>query len=282
MTDLERVGSVTGFGRAGCDITNFEELDHLITKLHPDIIVNAAAYTQTEKAEAEADRCFAVNAQGPRNLAAAALAHGATLIHYSTDYVFDGKSERAYGETDAPNPLSVYGRSKLAGEDNIIDSGASSLILRIGWLYSDDDQSFLGRIMAQMFKKEELRVVDDQFGAPTSASLVSNLTARILEAGDLNSGGAIVHLACTGKTSWFDFAHEILTLAQEAKLDIRTKRIIPVPSAEFNLIADRPKYSVLDTTKWTNRFAIELPSWQEELGDVFRSYLVTHNLAALA
>lgn len=285
-TELSRVANVTAVARSDCDISDVESVAQTVRRVRPDLIVNGAAYTAVDRAESEPRACQAANADGPKNLAEAAEQCGAGLIHFSTDYVFDGENETPYSESDSPQPLGVYGQSKLAGEANVLAGEAPSLILRIGWLYSDDERSFLGRIMQQLMEKEELRVVNDQTGTPTSASLIARLTADLVAlmendaAGFLKHGGGIVHLACQGQGTWFDFAEEVIKQASKANIGFRAKRIVPISSSEFPLIAARPTNSVLDTSVWQSRFDLDLPSWQEDLAGVFEAYLARINQTA--
>ncbi len=243
------------------DLAKPDQIAAAVRSVKPDIIVNAAAYTAVDKAESEPEAAFAVNAAAPGLLAERAKRAGALLIHYSTDYVFDGAKEMPYVEEDQANPLNVYGRSKLAGEQAIGDVGGRYLILRTSWVYAARGRNFLLTIRRLLKEKDELRVVSDQIGAPTSAGALANATAELLRQRNptaLGNARGIYHVTATGHTSWHGFAVEIARLERAP----REIRLVPIASSEYPLPACRPKNSRLSNEKLFLRFGVALPSWQ--------------------
>ncbi len=215
-----------------------------------------------------------MNARALAQIGAWAAAHGALAIHFSTDYVFDGRSTRAYRENDATAPLGVYGRSKLAGEDALRESGCDHLIIRTAWVYATRGHNFLRTMLRLAAERDELRIVADQRGAPTSARLIADATAlalarllarRTCERGKLHG---TYHLCAAGECSWFDFAVAIFARVQAAGLIERTPRLVPISSAEYPTRARRPAYSVLDNSKLRDAFGLHLPPWQQGLDAV--------------
>ncbi len=263
--ELERalapLGELAAYDRAILDLAKPDQIAAAVRSVKPDIIVNAAAYTAVDKAESEAEAAFAVNAVAPGLLAEGAKRAGALLIHYSTDYVFDGTKEMPYVEEDPPNPLNVYGRSKLAGEQAISDVGGRYLILRTSWVYAARGKNFLLTIRRLLKKKDELRVVSDQIGAPTSAGALANATAQLLRRRNsmaLDNARSIYHVTAAGHTSWHGFAVEIARL-EGAPREIR---LAPIASSEYPLPACRPRNSRLSNEKLFRSFGVALPSWQ--------------------
>jgi len=254
--------------RDQCDLARPDTLTALVNSLRPDVIVNAAAYTAVDKAEDETDLAMTVNARAPGALAAAAHRHSALLVHYSTDYVFDGTKVGAYSETDMPNPRSAYGRSKLAGEEAIRAAGADHLIFRTSWVFAARGKNFLRTILRLAGEREELRIVADQFGAPTWARLIAEVTALALgqELARKKNGGlesATFNLTAAGETSWHGFASAIIAAARArgAKLSCRT--VVPITTAEYPLPAARPANSRLAGARLTERYALALPKWED-------------------
>ena len=243
-----------------------ELLGALVNTLQPDVIVNAAAYTAVDKAEQQRDLAFAINAVAPGELAKAARRHNALLVHYSTDYVFDGKKPAPYLEDDAPNPLNVYGRSKLAGDEAIRASGADHLILRTSWVYAARGTNFLKTILRLAGEREELRIVADQFGAPTWARLVAEVTALALHQ-DLprrKSGGfdrGIFNVTAAGETSWHGIASAIVSTARERGATLKCRNVVPITSAEYPVPAARSANSRLSGGKLAKRYGLEMPGW---------------------
>lgn len=251
-------GELTCFDRQGFDLRDPAGMEGKIRALKPDVIVNAAAYTAVDRAEQEPEAAFAVNHFGVRELARQSKAADALLVHFSTDYVFDGEKPSPYVESDAPNPLGVYGRSKLEGERAIAASGCRHFIFRTSWVYARSGRNFVNAILAAAKTKPELRVVDDQRGAPTSAGMIAAAVARILADPALaNKPSGIYHLTAAGETTWHGFAGEIL---RHAGLDVPLKA---VSTAEYGAAAPRPRNSLLDNAKLRATFGIALEGWRE-------------------
>jgi len=252
-----------------CELADCDDplgLAALVERVRPDVVVNAAAYTAVDRAEQERDAAWRVNAEAPRVLAAACARQGARLVHYSTDYVFDGRGTRPYREDDPPNPLGVYGASKLAGEDAVRASGASHMIFRTAWVYAAHSHNFLRTMLRLGGERDVLRVVADQVGTPTPASLIADVTANALTHPSAPIG--TWHLTAEGQTTWHGFAEAIFASAVRRGLLPRAPRVDAIPSTEYPTPAARPAYSVLDTHRVRATFGISLPAWQDGLGDV--------------
>ena len=257
---------------AGADaVADFDDppsLASLIAQAAPDVVVNAAAYTAVDKAEGEVDAAHRVNAEAPAAIAQACVARDALLVHYSTDYVFDGSATRPYREDDATAPLGAYGASKLAGEHAIRASGARHAILRTAWVYAAHGKNFLLTMLRLAGERDELRVVADQFGAPTPAGWIADATAEILGQGIRESG--TWHLAAGGQTSWHAFAEAIVDEAHALRLLARKPFVTPIATADYPTPARRPAYSVLDATRLRRDFGIAPPAWREGLRQTLR------------
>lgn len=266
---LAPLGQVVALDRTACDLANPGSLREVVRTLQPRIIVNPAAYTAVDKAESESLLAFAVNADAVSVLAEEARSLGALLVHYSTDYVFDGTKAGAYTEADAVNPQSVYGRSKLAGEQAIAGSGAQALVLRTSWVAGAHGGNFAKTMLRLGKERESLRVIADQFGAPTTASLIADVTALLVRQwlhGRLgNDSLGCYHLAAAGETTWFDYAVEVLQYAKARGADLKVDpaKIEAIPSSEYPLPAPRPANSRLDTRRLRETFGIHLPDWQQ-------------------
>lgn len=245
------------------DLDQPQALPALVRQIAPDVVVNAAAYTAVDRAESEPEAAFRANAEAPAALAQGCAATGALLVHYSTDYVFDGRSARPYREDDATAPLGVYGMSKRAGEEAIRASGARHMILRTAWVYAAHGHNFLRTMLRLAGEREELRVVADQVGAPTPAAWIAEATGQLLRQGAQASG--TWHLTAAGETSWHGFAQAIMDEAQAAGLLTRRPRVLPITTAEYPTAARRPAYSVLDTAKLQQDFGIAPPAWRDGL-----------------
>jgi dTDP-4-dehydrorhamnose reductase len=235
----------------------------LVERIAPDVVVNAAAYTVVDQAEADADAAFQVNAAAPAAIAQACAARAALLLHYSTDYVFDGCATRPYREDDATVPLGVYGASKLAGEEAIRAGGARHAILRTAWVYAAHGRNFLRTMLRLAGERDELRVVADQFGAPTPAAWIADATASLLHHGIRESG--TWHLTAAGETSWHGFAVAIVDEAHALGLIERKPRVTAIATADYPTPARRPAYSVLDTARLRRYFGITPPDWRAGL-----------------
>lgn len=266
---LAPLGEVHAYGRADLDLADRDALISACRSLAPGLIVNAAAYTAVDKAEAETALAEAVNGRAPGILAGEARRLDALLVHYSTDYVFDGKSRRPYREEDATGPLNAYGRSKLSGERAILESGCKHLVLRTSWVYGPRGRNFLVTMLALAATREELRVVDDQRGAPTSSIFLAEATARALRA--IPSAGVasgIYHLSAAGATTWAGFARAIFARAA-ARPGFRAPRVVPIATSEYPTPARRPRYSVLSHGKFAAAFGFEPDPWEDQLDACF-------------
>jgi dTDP-4-dehydrorhamnose reductase len=247
------------------DFTNPEGIAATVRALRPDVIVNAAAHTAVDKAEAEPDLARLLNANTPGVLAEEAAKCGAWLVHYSTDYVFDGSGSRPWREDDAPAPLSVYGRTKLEGEQLIQQACAKHLILRTSWVYAARGGNFAQTMLRLAKERERLTVIDDQFGAPTGADLLADCTAHaIAHLQRRPEDAGLYHLVAAGETNWFHYTNEVLAQALKAQpaIQLVVKEIAPVPTSAFPTAAVRPHNSRLDTTRFQQTFGLTLPTWQ--------------------
>lgn len=268
---LEASYSLTVASREDCDLSNIQAVRELLETTHPELIVNTAAYTAVDTAETHRDEAFAVNATAPEVMAAWAARHCAALIHYSTDYVFDGSGEHPWREGDPPSPINVYGESKLAGDRAVLASGASAVILRTGWLYDGAGRNFLNAILRQAEEHEELRVVSDQFGAPTTATVLAEITTGILQslgenlAAELAARGGCVNATTSGAVSWHGFAEAIVEEARLLGCELAVGQIVPVASSEFDVTAKRPLNSRLSLERLATVFGIHPPNWRTAL-----------------
>lgn len=266
---LSQLGTIVAPDRQQLDLSHLEMIAPCVQHVHPNLIINAAGYTAVDRAEEEPDLADRVNGEAPGVLAAQAKKCGAAIIHYSTDYVFDGTKASPYVPDDKPNPISAYGRSKLLGEQSVMKSGAEALVLRLSWVYGLRRSNFLRAILDQAEKRDRLTVVNDQHGCPTWCRLVAEWTAAILNNSfQMEPGGAsfigsagLYHLSCTGKTTWFEFARRIIEMAD---LD-RTVDVSPCTTAEYPRPAQRPKQSVLDCSKTIKTFNLEPCNWDDAL-----------------
>ncbi len=247
------------------DLTNLAGLKQTIRDIAPDIIVNAAAYTAVDKAESEPDLAYVINALAPELLAQEAKRSGAWLVHYSTDYVFDGSGDQPRLETATTGPLNVYGQSKLAGEAAIIGSGCQHLIFRTSWVYAARGNNFAKTMLKLAQERESLSVINDQIGAPTGADLLADVTAHAVRSALLRPElSGLYHLVASGQTSWHGYASFVIDYARQAGIDIKvaTAAIQAVASNAFVTAAQRPLNSRLDTHKLQNTFDLHLPHWQ--------------------
>ncbi|MGO4323244.1 dTDP-4-dehydrorhamnose reductase [Pseudomonas sp. KB_12] len=262
---LSGLGELTVRGSDQLDLAQPDSLRAPIEALKPGLIINAAAHTAVDQAESEPERAFAINATAPGILAQAAVALGVPLIHYSTDYVFDGLKPAPYTEDDTPNPLSVYGRSKLAGENAIRQVGGQHLILRTSWVYSTEGRNFLLTMQRLLQEKPQLRVVADQVGAPTWAGTIADSTAKLIERWQAGQPGAwgTYHLTARGETSWFGFAQAI----GENLLDRHKPcaQLEPIESSAYPTPAPRPLNSRLDCMRLLKEWGVSQPDWQSAL-----------------
>lgn len=249
-----------------CEIADFSQPDTLpalLARTSPDVVVNAAAYTAVDRAEQEVELVFRINAEAPDVLAAACAARGATFVHYSTDYVFDGQGTRPYREDDTTSPLGVYGASKLAGEIAVLSSGARHMIFRTAWVYAAHSQNFLRTMLRVGAERDTLRVVADQVGTPTPAALLADVTAQALRADAAPSG--LWHATPAGQASWHAFAEAIFEGAVARGLLARAPEVEAITTADYPTPAARPAYSVLDCGALQHDFGIVLPDWRSGL-----------------
>jgi dTDP-4-dehydrorhamnose reductase len=270
MAAFGPVANVLAPTRTELDLEHPETLRAAVRSLRPDIVLNAAAYTAVDRAEKDVERCTAVNALAPATLAEETARSNALLIHYSTDYVFDGTKRSPYVEDDDPAPLNVYGRTKLAGERAIAAAGGPHVILRTSWIYGTTGTNFLRTMLRLASEQPEIRVVHDQVGAPTwsrrLAWATAQLVARWPSAGGEEASG-VYHLSAAGSTTWYEFACAILT-SESGPHARRPVRVVPTTSREFVTPAARPSYSLLDNGKVRNRFGVVMPDWRSDLNEV--------------
>lgn len=245
------------------DLSIAGDAGRMVERLSPDLVVNAAAWTAVDKAETEREAAFRANAGAVEELAMACAARGVPLVHYSTDYVFDGTGTKPYLPTDPTAPLGVYGQSKLAGEEAIRRSGARHLILRTAWVYGLHGHNFLRTMLRLGAERDELRVVADQVGCPTPAWLIADVTATIVQQG-IGDGGTH-HLVADGQTSWHGFAEAIMDEAFAAGLLATRPRVLPITTADYPTPAARPAWSVLDTGSLRQGWGVALPEWRSAL-----------------
>lgn len=260
---LALLGSLQAAGRAQADLEQPDGLRRLVDQVQPTVIVNAAAHTAVDRAESEPDRAHAINAMAPGLLAQLAAERGAWLVHYSTDYVFDGSGSRAWVEDDPTGPLSVYGRTKLAGEDAIRTSGARHLIFRTSWVYAARGGNFARTMLRLAAERDTLRVIDDQIGAPTGADLIADVTAHAIRQAMAQGTTGTFHLAPAGHTSWHGYAQFVFEAARRLKPDLALKvqAVEAIPTSAYPTPAQRPLNSRLDTTRLQSTFGLQLPHW---------------------
>jgi len=270
---LAPLGALVATTRSGtladgtpCETADFnqpESLVALLDRVQPSIVVNAAAYTAVDRAEEERDAAFRANAEAPGVIARWCAAAGVPMVHYSTDYVFNGQGTRPYREDDATGPLGVYGASKLAGEQAIREAGGRHLIFRTAWVYASHSANFLRTMLRVGAERDVLRVVADQVGTPTPAALIAEVTAQALKHPGQLSG--TWHLTANGETSWHGFAEAIFAEAVAAGKLARAPKVEAISTAEYPTPAKRPAYSHLDVSKLESDFGITLPDWQQGL-----------------
>lgn len=268
-TELQRsfagTGEVKACGRDTADLSKPEELRRLIAELRPAIILNAAAYTAVDRAESEPELAMAINGYAPRVLAEEAAKLDALLVHYSTDYVFDGSKKSPWVEDDPTNPLNVYGRTKLAGEEAIREVGGKHLIFRTSWVYGPHGHNFLRTMLRLSDERDLLKIVDDQAGAPTSSAVIADATRAIVDkVGAMESAFGRYHMTCAGETTWCGFAKEIFAQYQ-SRSDASVPQVFPIPSSEYPTPAVRPANSVLSNEKLQYTFGVSLPDWRAAL-----------------
>ncbi len=288
---LPRLGEVVAPGRHELDLLDTNSIRRAVREIRPELIVNAAAYTAVDAAESHEADAYAINASAPAVFAEEAKKIGALIVHYSTDYVFDGLKRTPYEETDRTGPISVYGKTKLAGEQAIVLSGVPHLIIRTAWVYARQGRNFLLTMLRLATEKKELGIVRDQFGAPTwsreiavaTVKVLAQITSRSSAASTAREVSGIYHLTAGGETTWYDFACAILEEAAYISPEVpwfaeATKRrpiiasgILPITTAQYRTPASRPTYSVLSNSRLIQTFGYHLPDWRTQLGELFRS-----------
>ena len=265
---LAPLGELVALDRQGenglCgDLTDLDGLRNTILSLQPNVIVNAAAYTAVDKAESESELACLINALAPQVMAEEMCALNGWLVHYSTDYVFDGSGTAPWSETDRPAPLNQYGRSKLQGEQGIVQSGCRHLIFRTSWVYAARGNNFAKTMLRLAAEREQLNVIDDQVGAPTGAELLADVTAHALrQAMTQPQLSGLYHLAAAGETSWCGYARYVIEQARSMGAQLAVQNIEPIPTTAYPTPAKRPNNSRLDTSKVSQCFALQLPDWQ--------------------
>ncbi len=274
---LAPLGEIRAYDRHTGNLQKLDDLSRLIRDFSPEAIVNAAAYTSVDKAESELDQAFLINSKAVEFLAKEAKLLNAWFIHYSTDYVFDGLKSGAYIETDTPNPQSVYGQTKYDGEESIKESKVKHLIFRTAWVYSKRGANFIKTMIQLAKKQDELKVVNDQIGAPTGAELIADVTALCLHQIAQNKNPAhnlsgTYHLTPTGETSWHGFAQFIIAEALGLGVKFRAsfENVQAISTSEYPLPAKRPSNSLLDTKKICNTFNVYMPPWQTHVERLFK------------
>lgn len=283
---LPEVGEVVALGRQELDLSNPDGIRRTIRAVRPNLIVNSAAYTAVDQAEKDETVAGEINSVAPAVMAEEAKKIGASLVHYSTDYVFDGLKGHPYLEDDASGPINVYGMTKLAGEQAIRASGVPHLIFRTSWVYATRGRNFLLTILRLATQREELRIVRDQIGAPTGSREIADATTKILcqlyrREGGLSDVSGTYHMTATGVTNWHEFATAILEEASHAPKTVPwfaaatggkpliTRRVLPITTQEFPTPARRPAYSVLSNARLMKTFGIQLPGWRTQLHRAF-------------
>jgi dTDP-4-dehydrorhamnose reductase len=278
---IELQRSFAGFGRIAAidretlDLADTAQIRALVRRIQPNVILNAAAYTAVDRAESQPELAMSINATAPRILAEEAFRLNALLIHYSTDYVFNGEKQQPWIETDKPDPLNVYGTTKLAGEQAIQQVGGRFLILRTSWVYGPHGNNFLFTMLRLARERSHLKIVNDQFGGPTTSIELGRVTRTITEGilagryGSPNNWAGIYHTTCAGSTTWFSFAKAIFTSA-EALLGAKQPELVPLATKDYPTPASRPLNSVLSNEKLHNRFCIRLAEWRTALDGVLQ------------
>jgi dTDP-4-dehydrorhamnose reductase len=283
---LRAHGNVVSLTRAELDLTDSAAIRAAVRQLKPRWIVNCAAYTAVDKAESDSQAAFAINGDAPGVLGQEALRIGAPVIHFSTDYVFSGDGNRPWREEDPTGPLGVYGASKLAGEQALAGSGAAHFIFRTSWVYGARGENFLLRILKLALEREELKIVDDQYGAPTSSRTLARLVEHSVLRGEKDAMmrgitpteavqpiSGIYHACSAGFTTWFGFASEFVRMAQMARPERVFARLTPIPSSAFPTAAKRPMNSRMNCEKLARTFGFDMTTWQHSMSQVMDELL---------
>lgn len=276
---LAPLGEIIAVDHAACDLADPAAIRYLLAEVRPDIVINPAAYTAVDKAESEPALAYAVNATAPGVFGEALAKTGGLVIHYSTDYVFDGKKGEGYGEDDQPNPQSIYGKSKLAGERALQASGAHYLIFRTSWVFGAHGANFAKTMLRLAAEKDNLNVVTDQYGAPTSAALLADVTAQVIgryqRQGSMGFPFGLYHLVAAGVTTWHEYAKAVIQAAIASGRPVRLclEDVRGISTAEYPLPAPRPANSRLETKRLQEAFGLVMPPWQAGLHHVLQQIL---------
>lgn len=276
---LAPLGAVVAVDLPDCDLCDADAIRALVRRVRPGAIINPAAYTAVDMAESDTHRAFAVNATAPRVFGEEAAQLGAPVIHYSTDYVFDGSKAGAYSESDNPNPQNAYGASKWAGEQALASVSAQHLILRTSWVVGAHGANFAKTMLRLAGERDQLTVVADQFGAPTSAALLADLTAHLLRQYQREGAAGFpfgtYHVVAAGETNWCDYARFVIgeAIAAGRPLKATPETVTPISTADYPTPAKRPANSRLDTQRFRSTFGLHLPSWQDGLRQILRQIL---------
>ena len=265
---LNKNHEVTAYGSKELDIADLEQVKQTVQQIKPDVIINAAAYTAVDKAETEQELAYAVNSLGSENLAYAGKEYDIPLLHISTDYVYDGEKKSPYNETDTANPTGVYGASKLDGDEKITQIWHKHIILRVSWVFGEQGNNFVKTMLRLAEQRDELSIVDDQFGAPTSAKSISSSLLSILESKPFNQSDCpwgIYNLQSDPGVTWYGFAEEIFQQAQQLGKLNKSMKLKPIPSSEFPTPVKRPANSKLDGKKLQQSFGISAADWKQDL-----------------
>ena len=279
--NLTPFGELIAIDQPELDLTDFDRIRQIVQEIKPELVINAAAYTAVDQAESEPELAMVVNGIAPGVLAEEVAMLGAGLIHFSTDYVFDGLKREPYTEEDMPNPINVYGETKLAGDMAIQEIGGAYLILRTSWVYGARGKNFFRTILRLAGEREEIKVVNDQVGCPTWCVAIATAVTKVISSlNDLERGkildkmlehAGVYHWSASGECSWYDFAVEIIA-SDPHQEEHRSFKIVPIPSSEYPAPAKRPSYSVLDSQKAINQFGLESKTWQEQLTSCWDEY----------
>jgi dTDP-4-dehydrorhamnose reductase len=270
------IGPIVAVDRESVDLADADQTRALVRRAAPNLILNAAAYTAVDRAESERELAYAINEQAPRVLAEEALERNALFVHYSTDYVFDGSKPEPWIETDAPNPLNVYGASKLAGEQAVENIGGKYLIFRTSWVYGPHGNNFLLTMLRLARERDRLSIVDDQVGAPTTSIALARATHAIVTGilagrfGAPQDWAGLYHMTCAGAVSWFGFAQAIFARAA-ALLGVKAPELTPIATKDYPTPAARPRNSVLSNAKLHAHFGVELPPWESALDETLEA-----------
>jgi dTDP-4-dehydrorhamnose reductase len=278
---LVPLGEVIAIDQPELDLTEFDRIRQVVREITPKLIVNAAAYTAVDRAESEPALAMAINGTAPRVLAEEAANLRAGIIHFSTDYVFDGTKREPYTEEDMPNPINVYGETKFAGDKAVQEVGGAYLILRTSWVYGARGKNFFRTFLRLARERDELKVVNDQVGCPTWSAAIAEVVARLLTALKDRSGGDVIdmmnnhagvyHWSASGECSWYEFAVEILANDPRREEHL-VQKVIPIPSSQYPSQAKRPSYSVLATDRIASTFGIETNPWQDQLISCWKTF----------